>query len=167
MVPAPYSVRWTSKLIRRDLKCIAGNCTSKIRGLFSPTSKTRAQAEFEIKAPFDIEGLHEPALTSAPAGSCDSTLFTDAPEANVKASNTLYVLLETKLKELYASRDHDVPHHERWLFRGAWLLMHLATQYCASNPVHDILNAGSSHVDETSLLLDIMRKSTSVLDSRC
>lgn len=171
MVPTPYGVRWTAKLIRRDLKGIATDCTNKVRSFFSHTTDTAvaiSHDQIEVGFPVDAAHPHDVAPVS-PEPSATSITTTDSElEAPREATNsslydptTLYGLLSTKLKELYASRQRDLPLNERWLFRGAWLILHMATQYCASNPNHDILKANSSCVNETPLLLEVLRKSTS------
>ncbi|KAF1345643.1 hypothetical protein EJ07DRAFT_145239, partial [Lizonia empirigonia] len=71
---------------------------------------------------------------------------------------TLYSLLTTRLKALYTSRDHDMPLEKRWEFRGAWLLLDMATQCCLSNPSFEILRGGNSVLNESALLLEVLRE---------
>ncbi|KAF2622986.1 hypothetical protein BU25DRAFT_351121, partial [Macroventuria anomochaeta] len=73
-------------------------------------------------------------------------------------SNTSYGLLRNKLKELYTSRERDLPLNERWVFRGAWLLLNIATQYYASNPSYEILRGESLRTSEAPLLLEMPRE---------
>lgn len=195
MVPAPYSVRWTSKLIRRDLKAIAANYTSKVRGIFSRSTDAAVaipRDDFEDASLLDTERVHDVASVSSPTrcasveftsmsisstdaalassassfssttADSDANACTEETDACLNDPTTLYSLLSTKLKDLYASRERDLPLSERWLFRGAWLILHMATQQCASNPSHNISKPGSSFVNETALLLEVLRKSTSI-----
>lgn len=170
MVPSPYGVRWTSRLIYRDLRGIATEFANKARSLFLRTADAAvavSQDHVEYEPPIDTESRH----AVAPLSSEHSTTFTtadsyaiaatDATERSLEESITLYDLLNTKLKELYASRERDLPLNERWIFRGAWLILNMATQCCASNPSYDILNAGSSSTDESALLLAVLRESPS------
>ncbi|KAF9692134.1 hypothetical protein EKO04_009850 [Ascochyta lentis] len=167
----PYSIRWTSRLIRRDIKVLAAGCTSKVRNLFSRSanaSTSTPHVRVEIERPIDTIDLQEATFTSSEpsffgssAEDTESTAPTQVTEATPEASNTLYELLDTRLKDLYASRDRDVSLEDRWLFRGAWLLLHMATQYCASNPSYYILGGGTSGISEATLLLEILQYSVS------
>jgi hypothetical protein len=56
----------------------------------------------------------------------------------VKVPGTLYELLEDDLKIVYAARDRDMSHEDRWLFRGSWLVLWSALQACPSNACYDI-----------------------------
>ncbi|KAJ8112008.1 hypothetical protein OPT61_g5522 [Boeremia exigua] len=195
MVPAPYSVRWTSKLICRDLKNIAANCTSKVKKLFSSSSTPCDQIKANDEL-VDAVNLHDDASTNASISASTNASFishysttpTEVSRATPEVSSTtpevsnatpavssatpevssatpvpgsIYGLLSTKLAGLYACRVRNQPLNERWTFRGAWLILHLATQYCASNPSYDILEAGSSKVSETALVSKILLYSLS------
>lgn len=188
MVPTPYGVRWTSKLIYRDLKSIAAECTKKVRALAGATilvphecAQNEVSADLEAgcesiharsglpstittanndsNAPMEAHEINlDNPTTTHTVPSTDSSAATKAVELAQEDTTTLYSLLSTKLTELYATRERDMPTKERWMFRGAWLLLHMATQYCASNPSYNILKDGSPHVDETVLLLEVIRK---------
>lgn len=99
-----------------------------------------------------------PLSTSGTVSHSNSTLPTEVSQTSQEGPVTLYSLLSQKLKDLCASRGRDLPHIERWIFRGAWLTLHMAIQHCASNPTHDVLNPGSSRSNETALLLEVLRK---------
>lgn len=254
MVPTPYDMRFTAKLIRRDIKNIAAKCTKKARKLFSRGNATNASVALSDYQLFQNR-LHmlddsytstDNALTSQDywsavsfiVGECDtdtqpqgsdqvqdtsdasrddassnqeyssavSFIIDDcdpatqpqvpgqaqdisnvsrndassdqdyssavsftiddsnpvtSPEVSSQtqeACNTLYYLLTTRLKSSYALRGRDLPLSQRWAFRGAWLLLHLATQFCASNPSYDICRDGTTNQDETALLLEVLRK---------
>jgi hypothetical protein len=187
MVPTPYDMRWTSRLVYRDLRNLAAGCTNRLRGIISsfrgtsdpivnvrhtdkigpvPNSNTRHEVE---QAPIDAGTLRDTTPQDfAPSSSCSSasvsmsTLPTEVSHMSLEDPNTLYSLLGSKLKDLYAHRERRLPLDERWIFRGAWLLLHMATQCCASNPTHDILKPGSSSSNETALLLEVLRKYTSL-----
>lgn len=172
MTPTPYSVRWTSKLICRDIKSVAARCTRKARGLFSRAVATDAsvstfdtvQAEFDLPmesiTSFDDAHATQECSPAVPftLGNCDSAT-PSVSEQGQKTSNTLYHLLTANLKESYSLRDRDLPMSERWAFRGAWLLLHMATQFCSSNPSYMICSNIPSP-DEATLLLEVLRKFT-------
>lgn len=173
MVPSPYSVRWTSKLIYRDFKGLAANCTSKLKSLFSTYTNAPApgsHTHIEIEPPIESEALHDISWPSSvhsfdSSADDDSSLIVPADGTQRSADNldtvdTLYGLLTTKLKMLYASRERYAPLEERWKFRGAWLLLDMATQCCASNPSFSISRGEHSAADEASLLLQVLREST-------
>ena len=174
-------MRWTSKLICRDLKRLAAKCTNRFRSLLSNTTDapdhivrtgnedtpyaTPPHTEVGIDPPIDAVALpdtsHLRAVSSSSSSTSsdsDSTLPTEVSRASLKGPVKLYSFLSQKLKDLYASRERDLPHMERWVFRGAWLILHMATQYCASNPAHDVLNSGSSCSNVTALLLEVIRR---------
>ncbi|KAF3037970.1 hypothetical protein E8E12_006964 [Didymella heteroderae] len=181
MGPLPYSIRWTAKLICRDLKGLAASCTSKAHRILSSTSGASDRTvsneredtfacapshrnEVENEPLIDAEGLRDgtsPCTASSPSSGTESnspsTLPINVSEAGREACVILYCLLSQKLKDLYASRERDLSLVERWTFRGACLL-HTATQYCASNLTYGILNPGSSSLNETALLLEILRR---------
>ncbi|KAJ4990991.1 hypothetical protein SVAN01_03562 [Stagonosporopsis vannaccii] len=189
MVPAPYNVRWTAQLIRRDLKAIAADFTSRVRNVFlrkADVAASISQDEVEDGLPIDTKDSLDIASTSTaftttaptssapasftPANSATSFLSTAADSdanaptevanSSLDSSTTLYGLLSTKLKDLYASRHRELPLNERWLFRGAWLILDMATQHCASNPSHDdISEPGSSRLSETALVLGVLQHS--------
>lgn len=181
MLPTPYDMRWTSRLICRDLKGLAARCTNRVRNLLSNTSGTLNTLRIEhkdtimcalpqfneddFKPSVDAEAITDtttpctvPLSLSGTVADSNSTLPTEISQASPECPVTLYRLLSQKLECLYSSRERDLPHIERWVFRGAWLILHMATQYCASNPTHDVLNPGASRSNETALLLEILRK---------
>lgn len=192
MVPTPYDMRWTSRLIYRDLKGIAASCTKKVRSLLSSTPSASKPAvkihnphtlpcapiqqhevENENEPPVDAGVIHKastPGMAPSPLSETvspnNSTLLTEVSQTSLGVPITLYSILSKNLRYLYASRERDQPLVERWTFRGAWLLLHMATQYCTSNPSHDILTPGSSSVNETTLLLELLRMYTSLFE-RC
>lgn len=73
---------------------------------------------------------------------------------------TSYELLEIKLKELYVSRNRDMPGEERWKYRGSWLLLHMAIQACPSNDSYDVFREGAAAPEDSSMLLELLRKWT-------
>ncbi|KAF3002416.1 hypothetical protein E8E13_003313 [Curvularia kusanoi] len=172
MVPKPYNIRWTAKLIRRDLKAIAAKCISKIQHMMSHTTTT-ATATSDLPSSTSMlddvsEGLHGSSIIAHSIDDNDSTTrsesagmvaagVTDTGAVDAEAidltavSSTFYAFLTASLKDLYASRDRDLPLPQRWVFRGAWLLLHLATQYCSSNPSYDICKGRHSKVAEVTV----------------
>jgi hypothetical protein len=180
MLPTPYDMRWTSKIICRDLKGLTARFTNKVRSLLSSTSgvpdhtvrteykDTSAYVppqkdEVGIEPPIGAGAIPDttypcavPSSLSCTVSDSNSTLPTEVSHASLEGPVTLYSLLSQKLKDLYASRERDLPHMERWIFRSAWLVLHVTTQYCASNRTLDVLNPGSSHSNETALLLEVL-----------
>jgi hypothetical protein len=127
MLLSVYSVRWMTKLIRRDIRGLAIDCTNEIQGLFSNNASTStSHFQVEIEFPIDAEDLHgatsgstTPYLASSTADDSDSIAPTKITKVTLEASNnTLYALHNNKLKELYASRDRAAPREERWIFQG-------------------------------------------------
>ncbi|KAF1355934.1 hypothetical protein EJ07DRAFT_130412 [Lizonia empirigonia] len=175
MAPSPlaYSVRWTSKLIRRDIRSLAIKCTSGVRSFFSaPTNVLTPQAHVEFEPYIYNEELHDDSIASSsnslhsPAdNNSDVTASTQITDGILEPSGTLYSLLTTRLKALYTSRDHDMPLEKRWEFRGAWLLLDMATQCCLSNPSFEILRGGNSVLNESALLLEVLRDISNPLDA--
>jgi hypothetical protein len=164
----PYGLLWTSKLIRRDLKSLTTKCTSKLRSLFTSPADTSAPScdvFDEIESPTDANDLHFSTTTSfrsfdsSVGGYATSTAPTEATSMSAECHNTLYSMLSTKLKELYASRQRDLSPDERWRFRGSWLLLDMATQNCTSNPSYDILRSGYAAPSEGALLLEVLSES--------
>ena len=191
MVPTPYNVRWTAKLIRRDLKGIAAKCTSKVRGLFKRTPVDASDLSFDVnQANADPATDSESIFYSARVSQADTDAVTDGESVFYDAFETLdrpsligpgtngnhtivptegrddiseafvtqYQFLTATLKDLFASRERDLPCKERWLFRGSWLLLNLAIQYCASNPIFEIWKDSPSEVENAASLEPLPRK---------
>lgn len=51
-----------------------------------------------------------------------------------------------------------MPHDERWQLRGSCLVLSMALQACPSHPIHDIFRDEKSALNETGLLLDVIRE---------
>jgi hypothetical protein len=161
-------MRWTSKLIRRDIIGLAAEYTGRLKdllrspaGMSAPTVHILIDIETMVKSENlrDITSTSsELSLNSFAADDCVSTAPTEVMGQEVPS--TLYGLLSIKLKKLYASRVRDTPLEERWRFRGSWLLLDMATQYCASNPIYDIHRDGQPVPSEAALLLEVLREST-------
>ncbi|KAJ4366304.1 hypothetical protein N0V83_007940 [Neocucurbitaria cava] len=154
MFPSPlgYDVKWTSKLIRRDVKNLKTKYLSKLKNKFTKAAKASAppHAPEEVDTVVvEPESLQRVAKPSTEAQS--QVDFT-----------TSYELLETKLKELYASRDRDMPGEERWKYRGSWLLLHMAIQACPSNDSYNVFREGAAAPEDSSMLLELLRFSTVV-----
>ena len=191
MVPTPYNVRWTAKLIRRDLKGIAARCTSKVRGLFKRTSvdtsdlsscvnlanadpvtdsesifysacvsqaNTDAVTDGESVFYDAFETLDRPSLIGPETDGNDSIVHKEGRDDIAEVFVTQYQLLTATHKDLFASRKRDLPYKERWLFRGSWLLLHQAIQYCASNPIYKIWKDSPSEVEDAAALEPALRK---------
>jgi hypothetical protein len=191
MVPTPYNVRWTAKLIRRDLKGIATRCTSKVRGLFKRTpvdtsdlssfvnqadedpitdsesvfysarftqSDTDAVTDGESVFYDAFETIDRPSLVGPDAEGNDSIIPTQGRDDISEVFVNQYEVLTATHKDLFASRERDLPCKERWRFRGSWLLLHQAIQFCASNPIFEIWKDSPSEVEVAAALEPIPRK---------
>lgn len=169
MAPSPlaYSVRWTSKLIRRDIRNLAIKCAGGVRSFFlAPTIVLTPEAHVEFEPHIYNQELHDDAVTNSRVSldisadnDSDMTASTQITDGILEPCGTLYGLLTTRLKALYTSRDRGVPLEKRWAFRGAWLLLDMATQCCPSNPSFEILRGGNSVLKESALLLEVLRES--------
>ena len=101
--------------------------------------------------------VSEATAYSSPQGD----VLDDEPETDSeKCNDTLYELLEGRLRATYASRNRDVSHQDRWRFRGSWLLLYKAIQTCALNDSCDILRACAHDTNEKRLLLEMLQLST-------
>ncbi|KAF1851576.1 uncharacterized protein K460DRAFT_401590 [Cucurbitaria berberidis CBS 394.84] len=181
--PLPYDVRWTSKLIRRDIKDLKSKCVAKFKNMFTKAAKASipshpqdekfeaAAGECESFERVAERSIPETASTEFPRSDSTNlrsstattapTELTEEPETNSqKGFTTLYELLETKLKELYTSRERDLPDEERWKFRGSCLLLHMAIQACPSNDSYNIFREGKSAPDESKMLLELLQLGT-------
>lgn len=133
-------MRWACKLVCRDLKALASRCNNRVRGLVSnllgeadytvrienedePACAPSERDEVDNEPRFEAESVHTvPSSSSRTVPDRNSTLPTEASQAILERPTTLYNLLSQNLKDLYASRERDLPHGERWIFRGAWLI---------------------------------------------
>jgi hypothetical protein len=70
----------------------------------------------------------------------------------VKVPGTLYELLEDDLKAVYAARNRNLSHENRWIFCGSWLVLWAALQACPLNACYDIFGDPK----ESMTLLDIL-----------
>ncbi|KAF1914176.1 hypothetical protein BDU57DRAFT_540155 [Ampelomyces quisqualis] len=146
-LPLPYDPRWTSKLLRRDICDLGTKFASKIKARFSPSPpKTATISVREHVDVVSVEALNPLDIEISQLA------------ARSEHTSTLYDLLEGRLKAVWASRDRDVSHKERWQFRGSWLVLWTALQACPSNASYDIFE--SPKADETALLLELLKLTT-------
>jgi hypothetical protein len=177
MVPTPYNVRWTAKLIRRDLKGIAAKCTSKVRGLFKRTpvdtsdlsshvtqADTDAVTDGESVFYDAFETLDRSSLIGPDTDGNDSIVPTEGRDNISEVFVIQYQFLTAIHKDLFASLKRDLLCKERWLFRGSWLLLHQAIQYCASNPIYEIWKDSTSEVEDAAALEPVPRKYAQALN---
>ncbi|KAH7394360.1 hypothetical protein BKA66DRAFT_567310 [Pyrenochaeta sp. MPI-SDFR-AT-0127] len=179
----PYDFCWTSKLIRRDIRDLKSKYVGKIKQRFTTRliesyAPTYPEVEFDavIAEPIVIQHVerHSDDSTStavntesrqedsvgvrSSAATSISTKYSDNADI-VSQQETLYKLLESKLKESYASRDRNMSHEDRWRFRGSWLLLHMAIQACPSNDCYNIFRDKNDVPDESQLLLELLQLS--------
>ena len=171
MVPTPYDVRWTIKLIRRDLKVIAARCSSRVRDRFKRTSADTSDPTSHVTQAhtdavndresvfYDASESHDlPSLVGPDTDGNKLIVAEDGSEGISEVFISSYEFLTASHKTLFASRERDLLCKERWLFRGAWLLLHQAIQYHESNPIYKIWKDGPSEVEETGAFQPILRK---------
>lgn len=162
MVPAPvpYDLRWTAKLLRRDVRTLKKKAITKLKASFPPTSSKPSATFRSTTNSVKVKPIIPQCVQSTPLVPQNEVRNSRAPHAAssdifVKHAETLYELLEGHLKTTWASRDRDVCHKNHWLFRGAWLVLWMALQACPSNTSYDIFE--DPKADETALLLDLAR----------
>ncbi|CAO2657942.1 Nn.00g072020.m01.CDS01 [Neocucurbitaria sp. VM-36] len=180
--PLPYNVKWTVRLIRRDVKDLKSKYAAKLKNKFTKAAKESVpicpQDEFDTIIVEPDNPKHNAELSTPETASTRfptseftdlrsntaitvPTEYTEDPEVEGQTGfTTLYELLETKLKELYASRDRDMSEEERWKFRGSWLLLHMAIQACPSNDSYNIFRENASALDESKMLLELLHLGT-------
>jgi hypothetical protein len=64
---------------------------------------------------------------------------------------------------MWASRDHNVSHKDRWQFRGSWLVLWTALQACPSNASYDVFDGPKT--DEKVLLLEMLKHGATTTSS--
>jgi hypothetical protein len=151
----PFDPRWAAALLRRDIKALKSKYVRKLKTFFS--RKSAKTSSLNCSRPIPVEIL-VPETSQHTMGNeykqletlyeaSQHTLSEDAP-------STEYELLDAKLKVLYASRDRDMMHTQRWQFRGAWLVLYMAIQACPSSSSYDVLRGaekvGQVPTDTTS-----------------
>ncbi|KAL1795387.1 hypothetical protein ACET3X_007203 [Alternaria dauci] len=156
---APYDIRWTAKLLHRDVRVLQTKLTTKLKRKFKPSDAARC-----ISVPESLQNTDQP-----PHHFSEGTVYSSSPEdvsghdsetSSEKCHDTLYELLESRLRATYASRNRDVSHEDRWRFRGSWLLLYKAIQTCPSNDSYDVLCPCAHDADEQKLMLEMMRLRT-------
>jgi hypothetical protein len=134
----PYNASWTAKLLRRDAR--------KFIEARRPSVRQQAKKE---------EVMND-------RGGARHIEPLDVAASTVEPVNTLYELLDSRLKALYASRDRYAAHEVRWKFRGSWLLLHMAIQACPSNDSYDIFRNGRSSPEKGTFSADLLMNTTKV-----
>ena len=159
LLPVSYNLGWTAKLLRRDLRVLRMKLTTRLKLKSKPGEAAKDTSEpknlhYVNRLPMDVS---EATAYSSPQGD----VLDDEPETDSeKCNDTLYELLEGRLRATYASRNRDVSHQDRWRFRGSWLLLYKAIQTCASNDGCDILRACAHDTNEKRLLLETVQSNT-------
>ncbi|KAI4604892.1 hypothetical protein J4E83_010940 [Alternaria metachromatica] len=166
----PYDVRWTSKLLRRDVRNLRAKYTirSKHQGgrVDAATSSSAHQQAYTKNVSQLPRGVQcsKPSSQRAGQDSVYSRPPQDSPRtpqtSRENCPGTLYDLLESRLRATYASRDRDMSHEDRWRFRGSWLVLHRAIQGCRSEKSDDASSVGTDEASENTMLLDMLNLST-------
>ncbi|KAK1908037.1 hypothetical protein P3342_013357 [Pyrenophora teres f. teres] len=167
--PPSYDVQWTMTLLRRDIRNLRTKFTTRLKHKFASSravTDSPMHQEVESKATVAIPGGHQYCNGVRETASKSSVSTQPMQNSHVvakvrarKGSNTLYELLENKLKASYAARDRDVSNQARWRFRGSWLILHMAVQACPSNDSYNIFRGGEGPPDESSMLLELLQRS--------
>ena len=149
----PYDVRWTAKLLRRDVRNLRAKYTTRSKHQGGPVDVARSSAAHRQAYTKNVSQLPEGVQCSKPSSqyaSQDSVYFKppqDSPRtphiSSEECPGTLYELLEGRLRATYASRDRDMSHEDRWRFRGSWLVLHRAIQGCRSDKSDDASSVGT------------------------
>ncbi|KAF2128028.1 hypothetical protein P153DRAFT_294026 [Dothidotthia symphoricarpi CBS 119687] len=164
--PLPYDARWTSKLIRRDIRDVRNKLKTRLFKNAKASSQTSQVSSGDSIA--ETGSLHytfaEPSIETVSTEFLHDDSSRPSTETR-KASNTLHELLDARLKATYASRDRDMSHDERWQLRGSYLVLSSAIQSCPSNPIYDIFRDDKSAMNESGLLLEVLRNTSNVCAS--
>ncbi|KAG9187952.1 hypothetical protein G6011_01875 [Alternaria panax] len=169
--PIPYDIRWTAKLLRRDVRVLRTKLATSLKRKVNSDEVAESSSlhyKGETKRVAEVlEGVQH--IDELPqyvnGGSVYSKAPEDAPEIvpepdRDKCNGTPYELLEGRLRAVYASRDRDASHKDRWRFRGSWLLLHKAIQACPSNDSWGTSLSGTRDDIEKRMLLEMLQLST-------
>lgn len=170
-----YDISWTAKLLRRDIHSLRVKYGAKSD---SRSTDVKIGESILLRPQRELQRTTENAEryengSAFPAQLSGCNIVPGPPrdrtvERNTHSStesetriSTLYELLDSKLKESYASRDRDMAPELRWKFRGSFLLLYLAIQACSSNDSYDIIRDNKGPINEEKMLLEVLQQYTS------
>jgi len=166
----PYDIRWTAKLLRRDVRNLRAKYTIRSKQQGRPVDLATSSSAHQQACIKNVSQLpqgfqcSEPSSQHAGQDSVYSKPPQDSPRtlqtSRENCPSTLYDLLESRLRATYASRDRDMPHEDRWRFRGSWLVLHRAIQGCRSDKGDNASSVGTDGASESTMLLDMLNQST-------
>jgi hypothetical protein len=151
-IRSPMGFKWTASLLHRDVKALKSKYTTKIT---SALSRKHAKASRSPHQHTAERSTIDSAVVSVQVDEVPNQQLGDTPDTAASSTttsvcdteevpSTRYEVLDTKLKALYASRDRDVSHAERWRFRGSWLVLYMAIQACPSNDCYKVFRGEES-----------------------
>lgn len=163
----PYDIRWTAKLIRRDVRDLRRKYTTRLKHTFKPDEIPEGaslhqakETERTMEVPEGVQHIDH-SSEHVSEDSIYSKALQGVPEiSSEKCPSTLYELSEGRLRGTYASRDRNASHEDRWRFRGSWLLLYKVIQACPSNDSYDVLQNGARDANEKRMLLRMLQLST-------
>ncbi|KAI4920833.1 hypothetical protein J4E85_008948 [Alternaria conjuncta] len=166
----PYDVRWTAKLLRRDVRNFRAKYTTRSKHQGAPVDAATSSSAHQQACTKNVsqlpQGVQCSNLSSHHAG--QDSVYSKPPQnspgtpqiSRENCPGTLYDLLESRLRATYDSRDRDMSHEDRWRFRGSWLVLHKAIQGCRPDESDDASSIGTNGSSESTMLLDMLNQST-------
>jgi hypothetical protein len=151
----PFDPKWATALLCRDIKALKSKYIRKLKTSLSRKSTKTSSLNYQQPIPVEIP-VPETHQHTVRDESEHSQMLPEVSQHTMseEAPSTEYELLDAKLKVLYASRDRDMTHTQRWQFRGAWLVLYMAIQACPSSSSYDVLRdaetVGQVPTDTTS-----------------
>jgi hypothetical protein len=162
-----YDIRWTMKLLRRDLRDLRIKYMTSTKHKCGPVEIARSPSAYQQDQVENKPQVPEDVQYSGVLSECvsEGSVYSKAPQGSPETSSekrpsTLYELMERRLRATYASRDRNMSHEDRWKFRGSWLLLYKAIQACPSNGSGNGFQYGAKETNDYIMLLDVLSQST-------
>ena len=166
----PYDVRWTAKLLRRDVRNLRARYTTRSKQQGRPDDLATSSSAHQQACTKNVSQLPQGIQCSKPSSqhAGQDSVYSKPPQDSPRTSHisseerpgTLYGLLENRLRATYASRDRDMSHEDRWRFRGSWLVLHRAIQGCRPDKSDDASSVSTDKASENTMLLNMLNQST-------
>jgi hypothetical protein len=162
-----YDIRWTMKLLRRDLRDLRIKYMTSTKHKCGPVEIARSPSAYQQDQVENKPQVPEDVQYSGVLSECvsEGSVYSKAPQGSPETSSekrpsTLYELMERRIRATYASRDRNMSHEDRWKFRGSWLLLYKAIQACPSNGSGNGFQYGAKETNDYIMLLDMLSQST-------
>ncbi|KAF2853612.1 hypothetical protein T440DRAFT_418868 [Plenodomus tracheiphilus IPT5] len=158
-----YSPSHTATLLRRDVKDLKTKAIAKVKSMYGHKAE-RTSASVDKQSSDGANTLETNSDETSVGGSEE---VMPARESTSTAENeeiieTAYSIMTENLGVLMKARDSDASRRERWIFRGCWLLLHMALQYCPSNPFYETLGCGKTAAADAEVRAKILQPTTTV-----